>query len=421
MKKVLIVIAIIFGVLVIGTGAVAAYDYTILRDLVGLGLPRDLNAAVKKISDNTANLSGYHFKDESKIKATVPTVGVETKSLELPISIEGDYAKPSKEQFTANFKTAGLIDTTLPYISSFLPGASTKNKELISPDLKKQLEEIKIEGIVINENIYLKVPLLFKDTWVETTTKEAVSPSLNNQINTLNYNDYVVDFKKLKDEKVDGVKCYHFQFKLDFDKILSSSLFKDVPSQDLKDAKDALKGSENLIDVYVGKRDLVLHKDKIHFQITSPIKVEFNSEDTLSNFNNAVDITAPPNAKQLDKLTPADLASSPIGKLLLNSSGSDATTRDLQRKTDLKTIQDALKKYAADHKGKYPILTDTSKNGKFLAILVPKYLTKVPVDPLNPEYYYRYKSTDGVHYKLTVTLENKNDPEAQGGIYQLTK
>ncbi len=189
MKKVLIVIAIIFGVLVIGTGAVAAYDYTILRDLVGLGLPHDLNAAVKKVSDNTANLSGFHFKDDLSFKATIPTTGVETNNLELPVNIEGDYTKPNKEQFTANFKTAGLIDAALPYISSFLPGSSTKTKELITPDLKNQLSEIKIEEILIGENIYLKFPLLLQDTWVQTTTTKAVSSDSEAQLNNLNFSD----------------------------------------------------------------------------------------------------------------------------------------------------------------------------------------------------------------------------------------
>jgi hypothetical protein len=187
------------------------------------------------------------------------------------------------------------------------------------PILKAQLSEVEVKGIMIGQKSYWQIPLILKNTWIETTTEKATSSDVESQISNLNYGDYITDFKKLNDEKIDDKKCYHFQFKLDFDKLLSSSLFKDIPTQELQSAKASLKDSENLIDIYVGKRDLVLHKDKIHFQMTKPIKIEFNSEDTLSNFGNAVNIQAPQNAKQLDKITPADLAASPIGQIFLGS------------------------------------------------------------------------------------------------------
>jgi len=68
--------------------------------------------------------------------------------------------------------------------------------------------------------------------------------------------------------------------------------------------------------------------------------------------------------------------------------------------------------YAEDNKGIYPALTDDSRDGSFLAILQPKYLPKVPVDPSHPNYYYKYES-DGKKYKLTCVLENQNDPEGK--------
>jgi predicted component of type VI protein secretion system len=123
----------------------------------------------------------------------------------------------------------------------------------------------------------------------------------------------------------------------------------------------------------------------------------------------------------METITATDLAASPIGQIILKVYTPDAKTKDLKRKSDLKIIKDALKEYAKGHENRYPILTDTSKDSKFLEILVPKYLSKVPLDPINnSEYYYGYKCKDGRTYKLYCTLENNADSESKDGLYQLT-
>jgi len=115
---------------------------------------------------------------------------------------------------------------------------------------------------------------------------------------------------------------------------------------------------------------------------------------------------------------------------LANFRTSQMKGRDVQRKSDLRQIANALEAYMGDHGG-YP----SSSNGKIKACgcgngtlecnwdedsgereLCDKnntvYMSKVPGDPSgNPNYCYW---SDGGSFKLYAKLENTNDPEAKG-------
>ena len=79
---------------------------------------------------------------------------------------------------------------------------------------------------------------------------------------------------------------------------------------------------------------------------------------------------------------------------------STAAGRDAKRKTDLKTINEALTKFYAE-KNVFP---------KSLQELVPTYLAEALRDPLSPKYSYRYvKSGDG--FRLTAYIEEDGDAE----------
>lgn len=93
----------------------------------------------------------------------------------------------------------------------------------------------------------------------------------------------------------------------------------------------------------------------------------------------------------------------------------EALDRDTQRKADLETIQDALERYKLAE-GKYPVASErdrTNKDGNVLQIelLNKGHLLTLPVDPLDPQYYYGYLSADGTTYELTAVLENTADPD----------
>ncbi|MFH1910148.1 MAG: hypothetical protein ABIJ72_03115 [bacterium] len=105
---------------------------------------------------------------------------------------------------------------------------------------------------------------------------------------------------------------------------------------------------------------------------------------------------------------------------------SDTTTGDdVQRKTDLQAIQDALLNYYAGA-GTYPVsneLLALNKKGNVVEkALVPEQLAKLPTDPDSTKYY-AYKS-DGFTFTLSAVLDNSNDAEAviENGkvLYKLT-
>lgn len=89
--------------------------------------------------------------------------------------------------------------------------------------------------------------------------------------------------------------------------------------------------------------------------------------------------------------------------------------RDSQRKEDLVKIQTMVEAYFVDSKS-YPIVATVEKlnssSSIFLLALVPKYGANLPADPLDPDFWYGYKSTDGKTYELSARLENTEDKDA---------
>lgn len=105
--------------------------------------------------------------------------------------------------------------------------------------------------------------------------------------------------------------------------------------------------------------------------------------------------------------------------------------RDVQRKSELKAIQNALELYKNDKMPQeYPA-------GDLTAALVTVYMPKLPVDPKEKvtvgswmDYSYARDLTDSLKYTLSACLENTSDPDktatacgasTAGYIYQLTQ
>ena len=84
---------------------------------------------------------------------------------------------------------------------------------------------------------------------------------------------------------------------------------------------------------------------------------------------------------------------------------------DATRKTDLINLKTVLNQYFLA-KQSYPIsatVSKTSDSDSPLKVLVPDYLTSLPIDPLSPTNYYGYKSVDGKSFQLTAVLEDQSD------------
>lgn len=89
--------------------------------------------------------------------------------------------------------------------------------------------------------------------------------------------------------------------------------------------------------------------------------------------------------------------------------------RDAQRKEDIRKISTLLSAYYADNKI-YPVSGELDKLNLSTSIvakaLVPKYVTKLPVDPLDPDFFYAYKSSDGKTYEISARIEDSTDSDA---------
>ncbi len=115
-----------------------------------------------------------------------------------------------------------------------------------------------------------------------------------------------------------------------------------------------------------------------------------------------------------------------------NFSQARVRARDVQRKNELKAIQNALELYKNDQ---MPQSYPTSAN--FSTALVTSYMAKLPVDPKEKVtdgswMDYTYAFVDSLHYTLQTCLENTSDPDkltpvvscgasSSGYIYQLTQ
>lgn len=102
--------------------------------------------------------------------------------------------------------------------------------------------------------------------------------------------------------------------------------------------------------------------------------------------------------------------------VLLSYTEAQKKSRDSRRKADLELLSQAVEMYKAD-KGKYPFQGLQLWNRPdglsisplpFTNAVSPKYIQKIPVDPLGGSY--RYKTND-TSYLFFATLENTKDPD----------
>ena len=94
--------------------------------------------------------------------------------------------------------------------------------------------------------------------------------------------------------------------------------------------------------------------------------------------------------------------------VLANLNSARERSRDAQRKSDLRSIQTALRLYYNDA-GSYPITSAFPTGGNPWTVGTTTYMSTFPKDPLSPTQDYRYVQTDGDTYTLDTCLENASD------------
>ncbi|KKQ89999.1 MAG: hypothetical protein UT11_C0015G0006 [Berkelbacteria bacterium GW2011_GWA2_38_9] len=103
------------------------------------------------------------------------------------------------------------------------------------------------------------------------------------------------------------------------------------------------------------------------------------------------------------------------GSAIPDGTSEEADARDKTRKADIDKLVQALEKYKTD-KNTYPItsrIEKTNESGTLKDALVSDYLNSLPVDPLDPNYWYGYNS-DGYTYHITAIIEGSDTSAKQG-------
>lgn len=119
-----------------------------------------------------------------------------------------------------------------------------------------------------------------------------------------------------------------------------------------------------------------------------------------------------------------------------NFNQARARARDVQRKSELKAIQNALELYKNDQMPQaYPATAQFTQSDATNVLVTGGYLGKLPVDPkektANGSWMdYTYTQVTSLSYTLQACLENTADPDKLGGacgsggsgvLYQLTQ
>lgn len=241
---------------------------------------------------------------------------------------------------------------------------------------------------------------LVSGSWLAYDLKKFKDPSPSNKFWSSNFtnSDFSLVGKRVGNETISGVRCFHYSAVATVGEALS----------DFGLSSDSLSSLE--VEYWIGTKDHLVYQMKIKAIPTS--KSAISRLDILLNFSDY-------GSGDSGFILPA---TSTNANLEVNTTDGQSTTtdlttpesRDTKRKSDLANIAKALDSYRTNT-GQYPISANekiSSSAGTLYKSLVPNYITLLPLDPLDPNYYYGYDS-DGRSYTLSAVLEDSNDSDGR--------
>lgn len=342
-------------------------------------------------------------EDDSTETAPIKT----NNNITFGINVEGDLSDKDS-QLSLSLDTSSLQDQLS------LIGLSS----LVSSALRADI-------LMVDKKVYFRIPALsvmvgsknnkwygidLKDLTAKTDMKEQIISKITGS------GDVIKSGEKVGIEDIAGVKTNKYHLELDTARLgqllVSSSSYN-----------SDLAGYTSTLDVWVGKKDHLIHKFVLVSEGTfDGVKTQIKFEMNLSKFNVALDISAP-DASQVDEDGIMGIQKDIIGlsEGTAEETGDDSLVtarmkaRDAQRKSDLRSLKAALEVYASDYLA-YPIDKERVKLSDAgnvletsLVDISEPYITKLPIDPSPDKYYYGYKCVDGKNYELTAVLENSEE------------
>jgi len=361
--------------------AVGTFPVFALRDQqIGEGIEAILTTVDEEFIEDESmedSLSATPTPSQSSSQESLEATGVANK-------------KPTVEEFEVNL-TSGFDNK----VSGAKINLSSTSKPSSTLDL-----------VYSSGKLYVKTSKdivfdpLISGSWLAYDLKKFKDPSPSTKFWSSNFtsSDFSLVGKRVGNETISGVRCFHYSAIATVGEALS----------DFGLSSDSLSSLE--VEYWIGAKDHLVYQMKIKAIPTS--KSAISRLDIVLNFSDygsgdsgfilpATSTTANLGANTTDgQPTTADLTTS--------------ESRDTKRKSDLANIAKALDSYQTNT-GQYPISANekiSSSAGTLYKSLVPNYITLLPIDPLDPTYYYGYDS-DGRSYTLSAVLEDTNDSDGR--------
>lgn len=274
---------------------------------------------------------------------------------------------------------------------------STKKSSLslFSSDSKLYLQSSKVDFYGSASNwVYTKLP----------TVRGEIFPEI---FSDLNFEGFSVTGKRLGSGKINQIPVYRYQVNIKI-----GSIFENIGITD--EMVNSITG-----EIDIGKRDQLIHY--VELTIIPSINSSASRIDLRSALNDysqieTLNIPSSVAEAKIDGVDAGDLVKTPEETTPPSTTkySAELLARDAQRKADLRSIQSALAEYYSKY-GYYPSTSDKlietrTRNNILAKVLVPDFLSALPVDPWTDKYYYGYKSS-GTAYELSAVLGNNEDAE----------
>lgn len=388
------------------------------------GTPIDLKQALSVSNTKVSGINSYNFTHTGKVDSNV-TLSTDNQVIASTINLtqDGKILLPNSA-YLKNTSSATAQNT-----ASSAPFISANNM---------------VSEVIVGDKLYLRTNLdntNSQSSWdafnySDSVNRTQIVSNINVMQQFTNLNNYIVgNGIYLGQEKINGQIYYHWGAQLSSNTIGEMSLvgWPDIESL-VKDYKVKQQINTNQVygDFYIAQNSKTLTQviftaQAINFNTTvksSSAQVSMDLLDTY-NFNGFNQVTAINIPDVSNVVTPDAGTFTTKSAIYWFLQPVQKKTADAIRKADLANIKTALDNYKTAN-GSYPVsltVTKTDAADTPLNVLVPDYLSKLPLDPNTPTYYYGYKS-DGNTFELTCVLDDSTDSQgAQAGsfyIYKLT-
>jgi hypothetical protein len=266
----------------------------------GAPVPQDPMEAIKAISEKQKEVKSQHMDMTLGLQLKLDGLSGDAaqgaamfKNFKGSVNLSGDVDS-AKEDFALK----GDVD--LGPLTALLSGGEDK---------------ITFEAKKIGEKMYTKANVGdTANTWNETDApKASAGKDDKNPLKpemVMGLLKQASKAEKLADEKIGDTDTYHYKVTMDpaalLDQISSlaalSGNSSEIDQAQMDQAKQILKGSTLDVELWAGKSDLLLRQVKVHFNMNmkdipdqpgASALIDLTLQDTMSNINQPVTITAP--------------------------------------------------------------------------------------------------------------------------------